>query len=223
MKLERMKLMMTIVNRGDGLALSKLYEQNDVRLHIQVAADGTASSELLSMLGLTHSERDVLFSFAPESVVDALLDRLDDDYRGILRVRGLAFSMRLTGISGAAASALSQPTESEGGSPMSNHPEKEYNLIFVAVNQGCTDEVMQTACKAGATGGTVIRGRWVGADHLEQFHGITLQDEKEILTIACAKEVRNAIMDAINAAHGLNTPHQAMVWSMPIDRMVRLA
>ena len=54
MNRERVKAMVTIVNRGDGTALSKLYAQNGVMLHTQIAADGTASSELLDMLGLTR-------------------------------------------------------------------------------------------------------------------------------------------------------------------------
>lgn len=217
--MERMKVMVTIVNRGDGLALAKLYRQNSAPLHIQVAATGTASSELLSMLGLTHRERDLLLSFASESAIDALLGRLDDDFRGILSVRGIAFSLRLNGISGMIAAALPTSTEiTAGGSAM--HTNKEHSLILVAVNQGYTDEVMQTACKAGATGGTAIRGRWVGAELLEQFHGITLQDEKEILAIACAKEKRNSIMESITSAHGLSTPRQAVVCSLPIDRLV---
>ena len=50
---ERMKALFTIVNRGDGWALAKLYEQNGVTLHLQMAASGTASSEILNMLGLS--------------------------------------------------------------------------------------------------------------------------------------------------------------------------
>ena len=46
----RMKALLTIVNRGDGWALAKLYEQNGVKLHLQMAASGTASSEILNML-----------------------------------------------------------------------------------------------------------------------------------------------------------------------------
>ena len=221
MDLERMKAMVTIVGRGDGLALTRLYQQDGVTLHIQIAAVGTASSELLNLLGLTHSERDLLLSFGPAPVIDALMDKLDDDYRGVLRARGIAFSLRLSGISAAVAAALSRTDRTEGGNAMSS--EREYNLILAAVNQGCTDQVMQTACKAGATGGTVVRGRWVGADHLEQFHGITLQDEKEILAIACPKELRGAIMDAIAAEHGLGTDHQAVLFSLPIDRWVKLS
>lgn len=219
--MERMKTMITIVDRGDGIALSKLYEQNGVPLHLQVIAEGTATSKILDMLGLTHKEKELLVSFAPESAIDDLLARLDYDYRGILSVRGLAFSMKLTGISGSIANALSTKRKSEGGAAM--HSEKEHSLIWVTVNQGYSDQVMQTACKAGATGGTVIRSRWVGADKLEQFHAITLQDEKEIIMIACDRTVRNAIMDAINKEHGLKSERQASVFSLPIDRMVKLS
>ena len=219
--MERMKVMMTIVDRGDGIALSRLYEQNGVPLHLQIIAQGTATSEILNMLGLTHKEKEIMVSIAPERAVEDLLERLDDDFRGILSVRGLAFSIRLTGISGSVANALSGRENGEGGTAV--HNEKEHSLIWVAVNQGYSDEVMKTACKAGATGGTVIRSRWVGAEKLEQFHAITLQDEKEILMIACDKAVRNTIMDAINAEHGLKTDRQASVFSLPIDRMVKLS
>ena len=44
MELERIKAMVTIVGRGDGLALTRLYQQDGVALHIQIAAVGTASS-----------------------------------------------------------------------------------------------------------------------------------------------------------------------------------
>ena len=219
--MERMKVMITIVDRGDGIALSRLYEQNGVPLHLQVIAEGTASNELLNMLGLTHREKEMLVSFAPESAIEGLLSRLSDDYRGILSVRGLAFSVQLTGISSGIANALDTKKKVEGGAKV--HSEKEHSLIWVAVNQGYSDQVMHTATKAGATGGTVIRSRWVGAQKLEQFHAITLQDEKEIIVIACDKSVRNAIMDAINTEHGLKSEQQASVFSLPIDRLVKLS
>jgi len=219
--MERMKVMMTILDRGDGIALSRLFEQNGVPLHLQIIAEGTASSEILNMLGLTHREKEILVSFAPESAIEALLNRLDDDYRGILRVRGLAFSVPLTGISSGVANALATQRKTEGGANV--HSDKEHSLIWVAVNQGYSDQVMHTACKAGATGGTVIRSRWVGAKKLEQFHAITLQDEKEIIVIACDRSVRNAIMDAINKEHGLKSEQQTSIFSFPIDRMVKLS
>ena len=223
--MNRMKLMLTIVSRGDGLALAKLYAHNGVTLHLQIAADGTASSEVLDLLGLTHRERDLLVGFGDAAAVDALLNRLDDDdgYRGILRVRGIALSVPMTAVSHFLASALAVPAGSiaEGGAHhMSN--DKEYSLILVTVNQGGTDRLMQTACAAGATGGTVIRGRWVGAQRLEQFHGVSLQDEKEAVLIACARDKRNDIMEAITQNHGAHTDEQALLCALPVDRLVKL-
>lgn len=219
--MERMKVLFTIVDRGHGIALSRLYEQNGVGLHMQIIAEGTATSEILDMLGLTHREKDMMVSFASEHAVENLLERLDDDYRNILSVRGIAFSIKLTAISGSVASALSGLAKSEGGILV--HSEKEHSLIWVSMNQGYSDQVMHTARKAGATGGTVLRSRWVGAEKLEQFHAITLQDEREILMIACDKSVRNNIMDAINTEHGMKTKQQAVVFSLPIDRILKLS
>ena len=102
----RMKALLTIVNRGDGWALAKLYEQNGVKLHLQMAASGTASSEILNMLGLSEREKDLLLSIAPESAVEGLLEKLNDDLRGILSVRGIAFSIRMTAVSHFIATAL---------------------------------------------------------------------------------------------------------------------
>ena len=35
-------------------------------------------------------------------------------------------------------------------------------------------------------------------------------------------EIRNAVMDQVNAEHGLRTESEAVVCALPIDRFVRL-
>ena len=99
---------------------------------------------------------------------------------------------------------------------------KRHSLILVTVNQGCTDAVMDTARSAGARGGTVIRARWAEAGEIQKLAGITLQAEKEVLAIVATEEDRNAIMEAIDKGHGMRTPDQAMVISLPVDQTARL-
>ena len=96
------------------------------------------------------------------------------------------------------------------------------SLILVTVNQGNTDDVMDTARQAGARGGTVIRARWAGPDDTSQFYGISIQTEKEIIAIVTETEKRNAIMEIINKKHGLKGEAGAVVCSVGIDHMVRL-
>ena len=104
--------------------------------------------------------------------------------------------------------------------PQNHHD--DHSLILVTVNQGYTEDVMNTARAAGARGGTVVRARWAGADEVQKIAGITLQAEKEVLAIMTQNHLRNGIMEEIDRVHGLHTPTQAMVISLPVDGVARL-
>ena len=97
------------------------------------------------------------------------------------------------------------------------------SLILVAVNQGNTEEVMNTARAAGARGGTILRSRWAGEEASPHFYGVTVQGEKEIIAIVASKENRNAIMETINLKHGLKTDAGAIICSVALEHLVRLA
>ena len=105
---------------------------------------------------------------------------------------------------------------------MENQPKS--SMILVTVNQGYTDVVMDTARKAGARGGTIIRGRWAGDESFAQASGITtLQAEKELIFIVVPTDLRSGIMDAISREHGLRTEAGAMVTSVGVEQLVHLS
>ena len=74
--MEAMKVILSIVERGQGAAMLKLYRKRQVPIHIQCAGKGTATSEIMDILGLGSSEKDILISTAAASAASALLDRL---------------------------------------------------------------------------------------------------------------------------------------------------
>ena len=97
--------------------------------------------------------------------------------------------------------------------------QEKSSLIMITVNQGFTDDVMATARKAGARGGTVVRGRWVAKEEVERLEGVTRQDEKEILLIVVPREVRNSVMEAVNANHGLQSEAGAVICSLGVEQI----
>ena len=114
--------------------------------------------------------------------------------------------MHLSAVNSLIATFISLKTrkDSGGGGEMDKH--QKSSMILVTVNQGFTDTVMDTARKAGARGGTIIRGRWVGDESFAQSRGITsLQAEKELIFIVVATEIRSKVMEAINREHGLES------------------
>lgn len=220
-----MQLMVSIVEGGRGLDLKAYYKEHRLLQHIQAFGRGTVASHLLDTLGFGTPERDVLLTLAPRDDIRRFMAHLKDEDRSKLNIQGIAFSLDLTGMSAILAVCLSQAggprsQEEEGGQSVEQR--KHHSLILVTANQGCTDAVMETARSAGARGGTVIRARWAEAGEVQKIAGITLQAEKEVLAIVAVDEDRNAIMEAIDRNHGMLTPDQAMVISLPVDQTARL-
>lgn len=220
---EQLNLIMSIVERGSGGKLAKLYSKNRVFTNIRFEGQGTATSEILDILGLGGQEKDIILSITTRPAAQALLEKLDDELRGTAPGGGIVFTVRLAALSSLLAAFIGMKTKADGSGegPMKNR--QKNSMILVTVNQGYTDIVMETARKAGARGGTVIRGRWVGDESFAQTLGITtLQAEKELIFIVAPTELRNGIMDAIAKGHGLRTEAGAMVASIGVEQLVHL-
>lgn len=221
---EPIKMLVSIVERGRGSAIMKLYTEHQVFLHCQCPGTGTATSDILNILGLGSSEKDVVISYAAASAAERLLTDLDADLRGAAKTAGIVFMLPLTGINNLVASIIQYKTDPV--KPDKKGEEKmersDSSLILVVCNRGCTDAVMATAKEAGARGGTTIRARWTGIEDMESAYDLSLHAEKEILAIVARNEIRNDLMQAINEQHGLRTESQAMILSMGIDRIVHL-
>lgn len=220
---ERMALLMSIVERGSGSKLIKLYNKHQVFTHLRCEGAGTATSEIMDILGLGGSEKDIIISIAARPAVLVLLEKLDDELRGEAPGRGIAFAVRLSALSSLVAAFIGMKTRVEEGTEEAMENQQKSSMILVTVNQGFTGTVMDTARKAGARGGTIIKGRWAGDESFAQTAGITtLQAEKELIFIVAPMEQRNRIMDAIAKEHGLRTEAGAMVMAVGVEQLVHL-
>ena len=219
--LSRLVMIVTIIERGCGNKLTKLYDREQVFTHVRCEGTGTATSEIMDILGLGSSEKDIILSLAPAGAARALLDKLEDDLHDNSPGRGIAFAIPLEAVSNLLAAAVNARTKLDKNKEYEEMQEKS-SLIMITVNQGFTDDVMATARKAGARGGTVVRGRWVAKEEVERLEGVTRQDEKEILLIVVPREVRNSVMEAVNANHGLQSEAGAVICSLGVEQIVHL-
>lgn len=216
------KAVAAFVERGQGNEILKFYADNNIQVSLRTLGHGTASSELMDVLGLGTSEKDILLGMASTQTVERMLQKLEVDSGSQLDARGIMFDLKLTGLNSIIATILMHKGQEGNGGAVVEQNNTANSLILVTVNQGYTDEVMDTARSAGARGGTIIRARWSGDKDTEQFYGINVQAEKEIIAIVTSAENRNTIMETINLKHGLSTEACAMICSLGIDNMVRL-
>ena len=221
--MEPMKLIISIVERGQGRNMIELFNGQNITHHLQRAGVGTATSEIMDLLGLDSLEKDVIFSVGKATLVNKLMRDLNNDLRGNARSKGIVFDIKISAMSHVLALAILMPVKDVQGREETVMEEKmENSMILVTVNQGFTEEVMDTARKAGARGGTIIHARWAGSESTEEFYGITVQQEKEVIAIVAPTEKRRDIMEAINKNHGMKTDAHGTVLAIGIDDMVRL-
>ena len=219
--LKRLVMIVSIIERGNGNKLTKLYDQEQVFTHMRCEGTGTATSEIMDILGLGGSEKDIILSFAPAGTALNLLEKLKDDLHDLCPGRGIAFMVAMEAVTNLLAASIGARTKLEKDREYEDMQEKN-SLIMITVNQGFTDEVMSTAKEAGARGGTVVRGRWVTMDEIEQMKGLTPREEKEIILIVVPREIRNSVMEAVNTHHGLQSEAGAVICSLGVERMAHL-
>lgn len=222
--MEAMKLVISIVERGQGKGMQKLYRNHHISVHLQCAGRGTATSEIMDILGLGSSEKDILISWAAASAAGHLLSQLNGELRGTVQASGIIFTVPLTGLNSlvAALSAYQAENLKKELRGESQVERAENSVILISCSRGCTDEIMSTAKAHGARGGTVVKARLAGQEDLEQAYDMELDEERELLAIVVPTQLRAPIMEAVNSIHGLRSKAQSIVCSLAIEDMIRL-
>lgn len=212
-------LMITILNRGNGKKIADLFSGRGVRLNFLALGKGTADSKILSYWGLGETEKDVLFSVMPGETAESFVEELNEK---IGRPgSGIAMTIPINGAAGCREETLCHTVlQKTGGSFMDQS--FEHALIVAIANQGFSDEVMDAAKAAKATGGTVIHARGASVKDAEKFFGITIQPEKELILILTKNEHREEIMRAIAREKGLHTDAKAIAFSLPVNGVAGL-
>jgi len=132
--------------------------------------------------------------------------------------RGLIYLVPVSGISAAAAGLLGRETKGEDFMELPVSTAAEYSLVIAVINQGFSEILMNEARSVGARGGTIIHGRRSAVEDEVKFFGISLQKEKEIVTILAHGEQKSEIMRVITAKCGMNTEARGIIFSVPVEK-----
>ena len=143
-----------------------LFEKGRLPMQIQAYAHGTASREMMDMLGLDSGEKSLLLTVMPKADADDLLVHLRRELRLGLSGSGIAFTVPMSGANKRVLQMVQQLCEEKPRAEIRRKvmQENEYQIIVALVNQGYSEEVMAAAHPAGAAGGTVLHSRRVGAE-----------------------------------------------------------
>ena len=192
----------------------------------RLRAEGTATSEIMDMLGLESRDKLVYISMLPRQFSGIILQKLWKECKLGEPNTGIAFTIPVTGIS-AMMTRMKWDVTDEEVSKLAEREhemgtETRYVLVAAVVNRGFSADVMEAAKKAGASGGTVVSGRRMGNEEAESFWGITVQDEKDLVFILTESENKVNLMKEISQSCGMHSEAKGIVTAIPVDSLAGL-
>lgn len=225
-KLSAFQLLVLITTPKLADRAERIFRRNSLPVQYRLNAEGTASSEIMDMLGLGSIDKCIMVSAAPKPLGDVVLGRLRTELRLGAINSGVAFTIPITGANNLILRMLTQiageDEEENRGKDGGSMAGTKYALIGAIVNIGCSGDVMDAAKSAGASGGTVIHSRWIGNDEVSALWGLSVQDEKEIVLILSESTLKVPIMSAISERCGMQSDAKGIVVSLPIDAVMGL-
>ena len=209
-------LMITITDRRSTDGFLQLYKSHGVTVSMRTVGSGTAVQETLSTLGLEKTEKAVLLAV----VTAESWQKIQKDLRRKMQIdvpgTGIAFIVPLSSIGGKRELGFLIQGQEFVREEEGTLKETKHELIVAIANYGYNTQVMKAAEEGGATGGTVLHGKGVGMKRAEQFLGVSLVSEKEVIFIVAKSEQKNAIMSAIMEKAGLTSKAGTIVFSLPV-------
>ena len=87
--IKKLKVLFTVVDRNKGEFYMDVISQFDVNFQMQLKGTGTATSELVDLLGL-NIHKAVILSVVREDLVESIMHTLEDKFATIKNGKGIA-------------------------------------------------------------------------------------------------------------------------------------
>ena len=97
--IKKLKLLFTVVDRQKGEFYLDVISQFDVNCQMAMGGLGTATSELVELLGL-EPHKAVILSVVREDMVDSVMNTLEEKFATIRNGKGVSFAVPLSSVIG---------------------------------------------------------------------------------------------------------------------------
>ena len=221
--IKKLMVLLSIVGRDKGQKLISDLENKNININMQCVGFGTAPTEMMDIFGLGTKDKDIVISVGAESAVKDMMANFGEAFESQSKYGGLMIVMKASAANRIITELLNfdNATDFEKGKgPMKN--EHHNNLILISVNEGYSEDVMQVAKKAGATGGTVIKGRLADVEFISGITENDVDGNREILCVLAPLNTSKQIMEDVNREYGTTSKANGIIVAVPTEKAYKI-
>lgn len=220
---KKIMVLLSIVELEKGKKLIEKLKKLNIRVNFRLSGLGTAPTEMMDIFGLGTNAKDVVVSIGAEDDIKDMMANFGTAFESHTKYGGLMIVLDVSAASRVLTEILNfnenKNTEKGTGAMKNEH---HNNLIIISVNEGYAEDVMQVARKAGATGGTVIKGRLADTEQFTEFVSSKVDEDREMLCILAPLKASRQIMQDVNRDFGLNSPANGIVFAVPTEKAYKI-
>ena len=214
--MSKLYCMITIADRARLPEFIRAYRSGEADIELVTLGYGTAGRRVLDYLGLSGSEKAVILSTATAETWKRLKREFERKIKIDVPGTGIAFTVPLGSVGGKRELMFLTTGQGYEKEEESHMKDTTYSLLVVIANQGYSDMVMDAARSAGAGGGTILHAKGSGMEKAEQFMGISLAAEKDVIFIVTRTENKNDMMKTIMRDAGVESKAGSILFSLPV-------
>lgn len=195
-----------IANYGLGSKVLKIAKKTGVKGGTIVLGRGTVKSRLLEFLDLSDIRKEIVIIISEEEKMTLAMQEINKELKLCKPNHGIAFTAELSGFLG------TKNYNYRNNEKSGDVKEQMYNSIFVIVDKGKGETVMEVATESGARGGTIINARGSGIHETSKLFYMDIEPEKEIVVILTEKSMTEKIALSIRDKLDIDKPGNGIIF-----------
>jgi nitrogen regulatory protein PII len=204
-------LICCVVNTGDSSKVMKVAKKYGVKGATVYMGRGTINSRLLAALGLNEIRKEIVTMVIENELASTAINGIGADMHFEKPNHGIAFSYSVSEFIGS-KNLIDKAQEAVNGGKKAM-----YNVIFVVVDKGRAEEVVEAAEKAGSRGGTIINARGAGIHEVQKFFSFEIEPEKEKVFIVTKREEKDKIVASIKERIKIDEPGNGILYVLDVN------
>ncbi len=214
-----------IVNNGLSHKVVKIAKECGALGSTTVLCRGTVNNKFLELLDLNEDRRELVFIISERQLAESILESLNMRLKLYKPNHGIAFATEICAVKGMHHFNLSKITEIESDTIIEKKESDGkvmYNSIYVVVDKGKGNEVIETSKKAGAKGGTIFGARGFGVHETNKLFSMEVEPEKEVVLIIASDSETQKLTDAIVKDMKLEEPGNGVLYVQKLTNVYGL-
>jgi len=206
------QLLTVIVDCSAGSRVLKIARQNGISGGTIVIGRGTYQASGNIWDEDLEVRKELVLMIADQKTIDRAMDQISRILRLDKPNRGIAFILSIMDLMGSTACRLDSQLQQQ---ERVNTMEK---AIFVIVDRGSAELVVEAAESAGARGATLINARGAGVHETSRLFSMDIEPEKEIVLILAEEAVSGPIMEAVSRSVHLDEPGKGILFAVDVQK-----